>query len=52
MPEFREVVGLGAPFPSLWLLSLAGGALGVGLADAGLRLRRTGEARPASDAQT
>jgi UDP-glucose 4-epimerase len=51
MPEFREVVGLGAPFPPLWLLSLAGGALGIGLADAGLRLRRTGEARLASDGQ-
>jgi UDP-glucose 4-epimerase len=49
MPDLREAANLGAPNPSLVLLSLGGGALGIGLTDAALRLRRSGEARLAAD---
>jgi UDP-glucose 4-epimerase len=49
MPDLREAVNLGAPDPSLVLLSVAGGALGIGLTDAALRLRRSGEERLAAD---
>jgi UDP-glucose 4-epimerase len=50
MPELREAVGLGMLDPSLVLLSMAGGTLGIACADAGLRLRRSGEERLAPDA--
>jgi UDP-glucose 4-epimerase len=50
MPELREALGLAGPDESLVLLGLAGGSLAVGLADAGLRLRRSGEERVATDA--
>jgi UDP-glucose 4-epimerase len=43
MPELREILGLAGPDESTFLLGLAGGALAIGLADAGLRLRRSGE---------
>jgi UDP-glucose 4-epimerase len=49
MSEFREVLGLAGPDESRVLLGLAGGALAVAIADAGLRLRRTGEERLAAD---
>jgi UDP-glucose 4-epimerase len=47
--EFREVLHLAGPDESRVLLGLAGGALAVAIADAGLRLRRTGEERLAAD---
>ncbi len=50
MAELREPLHLAGPDESRVLLGLAGGALAVGLADAGLRLRRSGEARVATDA--
>jgi UDP-glucose 4-epimerase len=50
MPELREGVGLAGPDEALVLLGLAGGSLAVALADAGLRLRRSGEERVATDA--
>jgi hypothetical protein len=46
MPELRETLGLAGPDESIDLLGIAGGALGIGLADAGLRLRRNGGAAP------
>jgi UDP-glucose 4-epimerase len=49
MAEFREVLHLAGPDESRVLLGLAGGALAVAIADAGLRLRRTGEERLATD---
>jgi UDP-glucose 4-epimerase len=49
MPDMREAVNLGAPDPSLVLLSLAGSTLSIGLADAAIRLRRSGEERLAAD---
>ena len=49
MPEFREVLNLAGPDESRALLGLAGGALAIAIADAGLRLRRTGEERLAAD---
>jgi UDP-glucose 4-epimerase len=49
MSEFREVLGLAGPDESRVLLGLAGGALAIAIADAGLRLRRTGEERLAAD---
>ncbi|HEX7298035.1 MAG TPA: NAD-dependent epimerase/dehydratase family protein [Solirubrobacteraceae bacterium] len=49
MPELRETLGLAGPDESRVLLGMAGGALAIGLADAGLRLRRSGEARLAAD---
>jgi UDP-glucose 4-epimerase len=49
MPEFREVLGLAGPDESRVLLGLGGGALAIGLTDAGLRLRRSGEERLAAD---
>ena len=49
MAEFREVLHLAGPDESRVLLGLAGGALAVAIADAGLRLRRTGEERLAAD---
>jgi UDP-glucose 4-epimerase len=50
MPELRETLRLAGPDESRVLLGLAGGALAIGLADAGLRLRRTGEEFLAADA--
>ncbi|MGZ6673426.1 MAG: NAD-dependent epimerase/dehydratase family protein, partial [Solirubrobacteraceae bacterium] len=47
--EFREVLNLAGPDESRVLLGLAGGALAIAIADAGLRLRRTGEERLAAD---
>lgn len=47
--EFREVLGVAGPDESRILLGLAGGALAIAIADAGLRLRRTGEERLAAD---
>jgi len=52
MPELRQAAGLGTPDAPLLLLSLAGGALSIGLTDAVLRLRRSGEERLATDART
>jgi UDP-glucose 4-epimerase len=49
MPELRETFGLAGPDESRVLLGLGGGALAIGLADAGLRLRRSGEERLAAD---
>jgi UDP-glucose 4-epimerase len=49
MSEFREVLRLAGPDESRVLLGLAGGALAIAIADAGLRLRRTGEERLAAD---
>jgi hypothetical protein len=49
MPEFREILSLAGPDESRVLLGLAGGALAIGLSDAGLRLRRSGEQRLATD---
>jgi UDP-glucose 4-epimerase len=49
MGEFREVLNLAGPDESRVLLGLAGGALAIAIADAGLRLRRTGEERLAAD---
>jgi UDP-glucose 4-epimerase len=49
MGEFREILSLAGPDESRVLLGLAGGALAVAIADAGLRLRRTGEERLAAD---
>jgi hypothetical protein len=49
MAEFREVLHLAGPDESRVLLGLAGGALAIAIADAGLRLRRTGEERLAAD---
>jgi hypothetical protein len=49
MPDLREAANLGAPDPSLVLLSLAGSTLSIGLADAAIRLRRSGEERLAAD---
>jgi UDP-glucose 4-epimerase len=49
MSEFREVLNLAGPDESRVLLGLAGGALAIAIADAGLRLRRTGEERLAAD---
>jgi UDP-glucose 4-epimerase len=49
MPDLREAANLGAADPSLVLLSVAGGALGIGLTDAALRLRRSSEERLAAD---
>jgi UDP-glucose 4-epimerase len=50
MPELRETLHLAGPDESRVLLGLAGGSLSIGVADAGLRLRRTGEERLAADA--
>jgi UDP-glucose 4-epimerase len=50
MPELRETLHLAGPDESRVLLGLAGGSLSIGLADAGLRLRRTGEERLAAHA--
>jgi hypothetical protein len=50
MPEMREALGLAGPDESRVLLGLAGGVFAIGLADAGLRLRRTGEDLVAPDA--
>jgi UDP-glucose 4-epimerase len=50
MPELRETLRLAGPDESRVLLGLGGGSLAIGLADAGLRLRRSGEARLAADA--
>jgi UDP-glucose 4-epimerase len=50
MPELRETLGLAGPDESRVLLGLAGGVFAIGLADAGLRLRRTGEEYLATDA--
>jgi UDP-glucose 4-epimerase len=50
MPEMRETLGLAGPDESRVLLGLAGGVFAIGLADAGLRLRRTGEDLVAPDA--
>jgi UDP-glucose 4-epimerase len=50
MPELRETLHLAGPDESRVLLGLAGGSLAIGLADAGLRLRRSEEARLAADA--
>ena len=47
--EFREALNLAGPDESRVLLGLAGGALAIAIADAGLRLRRTGEERLAAD---
>ncbi|HEX6744765.1 MAG TPA: hypothetical protein VF087_11125, partial [Solirubrobacteraceae bacterium] len=47
--EFRELLNLAGPDESRVLLGLAGGALAIAIADAGLRLRRTGEERLAAD---
>jgi UDP-glucose 4-epimerase len=49
MGEFRELLSLAGPDESRVLLGLAGGALAIAIADAGLRLRRTGEERLAAD---
>jgi UDP-glucose 4-epimerase len=49
MPELREIGGLTTPDLTLVLLSAVGGSLAIGIADAGLRLRRTGEDRLAAD---
>jgi UDP-glucose 4-epimerase len=49
MPELRETLGLAGPDESRLLLGLGGGALAIGLADGGLRLRRSGEERLAAD---
>jgi UDP-glucose 4-epimerase len=49
MSEFREVLNVAGPDESRVLLGLAGGALAIAIADAGLRLRRTGEERLAAD---
>ena len=49
MSEFREILHLAGPDESRALLGLAGGALAIAIADAGLRLRRTGEERLAAD---
>ena len=49
MGEFREALNLAGPDESRVLLGLAGGALAIAIADAGLRLRRTGEERLAAD---
>ena len=49
MSEFREVLNVAGPDESRVLLGLAGGALAIAIADAGLRLRRTGEDRLAAD---
>ena len=49
MSEFREALNLAGPDESRVLLGLAGGALAIAIADAGLRLRRTGEERLAAD---
>jgi UDP-glucose 4-epimerase len=48
MGEFREALNLAGPDESRVLLGLAGGALAIAIADAGLRLRRTGEERLAA----
>ena len=45
MGEFREALNLAGPDESRVLLGLAGGALAVAIADAGLRLRRSGVER-------
>jgi UDP-glucose 4-epimerase len=52
MPELRETFGLAGPDESTLLLGLAGGALAIALADAGLRLRRSGEEWLTPDAPT
>jgi UDP-glucose 4-epimerase len=49
VPEFREVLHLAGPDESRVLLGLAGGALAIAIADAGLRLRRVGDERLAAD---
>ena len=49
MPELREIVGLTTPDLPLVLLSAVGGSLAIGIADAGLRLRRSGEDSLAAD---
>jgi hypothetical protein len=49
MAEFREVLHLAGPDESRALLGLAGGALAIAIADAGLRLRRTDEEPLAAD---
>jgi UDP-glucose 4-epimerase len=49
MPELRETLHLAGPDESRMLLGLAGGSLAVGLTDAGVRLRRTGAERLATD---
>ena len=48
MPEFREALHLAGPDESRALLGLAGGALAIAIADAGLRLRRGGDERLAA----
>jgi UDP-glucose 4-epimerase len=49
MAELRETLQLAGPDESRVLLGLAGGALAIAIADAGLRLRRGGEERLAAD---
>ena len=49
MGEFRGACTWPVPTRSRVLLGLAGGALAIAIADAGLRLRRTGEERLAAD---
>jgi hypothetical protein len=49
MPELREILHLEGPAESRVLLGLAGGALAIGIADVGLRLRRSGDDRLAAD---
>ncbi|HEY0362264.1 MAG TPA: NAD-dependent epimerase/dehydratase family protein, partial [Solirubrobacteraceae bacterium] len=48
-PETRNVLALAGPDESRVLLALAGGALTIGIAGAGLRLRRGGHDRLATD---
>jgi UDP-glucose 4-epimerase len=48
LPGPREAADLGAPDATLILLSLAGGALSITLADVALRVRRGSPGRPAS----
>ena len=48
-PSSARPCNLAGPDESRVLLGLAGGALAIAIADAGLRLRRTGEERLATD---
>jgi hypothetical protein len=52
MPAMRNALGLAGPDESRVLLALAGGALAIGIADAGLRLRRSGQERLPTDGRT
>jgi hypothetical protein len=49
MPELREILHLAGPDESRVVLGLAGGALAIGIADVGLRLRRSDDEQLAAD---